>query len=128
MMPPEQPDRSRSYWRCFAHALRGGYVLIRSQTNAQLHLLATFAAAALGLGLRISRFEWCWIITAVALVWMAEALNTAIEFLGDEVSREHRLLIGRAKDLGAASVLMASGAALLIGLIVFAPHVRAAFN
>lgn len=103
-------------------------MLIRSQTNAQLHLLATFSAAGLGLGLRISRFEWCWIITAVALVWMAEALNTAIEFLGDEVSREHRLLIGRAKDLGAASVLMSSGAALLIGLIVFTPHVRAAFD
>lgn len=124
----QQPPRRRSYWRCFAHALRGGYVLIRSQTNAQLHVLATLTVAALGLGLHISRSDWCWIITAIALVWMAEALNTAIEFLGDEISREHRPLIGRAKDLGAASVLVAAGAAFLIGLLVFIPHVHAAFN
>jgi len=108
--------------------MRGLYVLIRSQTNAQLHVLATIAVAGVGVALRISRLDWCWIVTAIAMVWMSEALNTAIEFLGDEVSRKHRPLIGRAKDLGAAAVLVAAGAAALIGLLVFTPHLLAALS
>jgi len=37
---------------------------------------------------RLSPDEWRWIILAIALVWLAEALNTAIERLADAITIE----------------------------------------
>ena len=56
---------------------------------------------------------------AAAMVWIAEAQNCALERLADEVSLEPRDRIGRAKDLAAAGVLLASIAAAVIGILVF---------
>jgi len=75
----------------------------------------------LGWYLKIAHDDWCWVATAIALVLMAEAFNTAVETLADEVSLEHRVRIGIAKDLGAGAVLIAALAALVIGLLVFIP-------
>jgi diacylglycerol kinase len=55
-------------------------------------------------------------------VWAAEALNTAVEFLADEVSLEHRERIGKAKDVAAFGVLATALAALAVGSLVFLPH------
>jgi diacylglycerol kinase (ATP) len=88
-------------------------------------LAATAAVVALGVFLAISRSEWLAIILAIGMVWTAEALNTAVEFLADEVSLERRKLIGNAKDVGAAGVLVAAASALVVGAVVFVPYIRA---
>jgi diacylglycerol kinase len=77
---------------------------------------------AAGLWLGVTRWEWCALVFAIGLVWTVEALNTALEFLADEVSQEHRELIGKAKDAGAGGVLLASITAAIIGAVVFIPH------
>jgi diacylglycerol kinase (ATP) len=109
----------------FRHAARGILLVVRTQPNAWIHLVATAGVISVGLCLNIEHWEWCALVIAIGLVWTAEALNTAIEFLADEVSREQRELIGKAKDVGAAGVLLASMAAAVIGLIVFVPHLLA---
>jgi diacylglycerol kinase (ATP) len=108
----------------FRHASRGIAVLLRTQHNARLHLAATAAVVALGFFLAISRSEWLAVILAIGLVWTAEALNTAVEFLADEVSLERRKLIGKAKDVGASGVLLATASAMAVGAVVFVPHIR----
>ena len=109
----------------FGHAIRGILLVVRTQHNAWIHALATLAVIGTGLMLNVSRGEWIALVFAIGLVWTAEALNTAIEFLADEVSQEKRERIGNAKDAGAAGVLLASIAAAIVGLIVFVPHVLA---
>lgn len=110
----------------FRHAFRGVSTLLRTQHNAWLHLVATAVVLALGWNFAISHGEWIAIILAIGFVWMAEALNTALEFLADEVSLERRDLIGNAKDVGAAGVLFASASAFAVGLVVFTPYLLAA--
>jgi len=104
-------------------AFRGAKALLTSQHNAWIHTCATIAVVVGGAICRVSRQEWALLVFAIALVWMAEALNTAIEFLADEVSMERRDRIGKAKDVGAFGVLVAAIAASLIGAIVFLPHI-----
>jgi diacylglycerol kinase len=58
------------------------------------------------------------------MVWMAEALNTAIEFLADEVSLERRERIGKAKDVAAGGVLITAIVAIVIATLVFWNHLR----
>jgi diacylglycerol kinase (ATP) len=112
----------RSRFGSFRHAFRGIATLLRTQHNAWVHFAATVCAAALGFIFRIAAGEWCAVILAMGLVWAAEALNSAVEFLADEVSLERRELIGKAKDLAAAGVLLASAAAFAVGIFVFGPH------
>ena len=83
---------------------------------------ATAGTIAVGAYLRLSALEWCAIVLALALVWAAEGLNTALERLTDLVSPGFHPLAGKAKDLAAGAVLLASVASFLTGLIVFLSH------
>jgi diacylglycerol kinase (ATP) len=74
---------------------------------------------------QLSRGEWCWIVLAIAVVWTAEALNTAFEFLADAASPNFHPVVRDAKDVAAGAVLITAIAAVIIGAIVFWPHVAA---
>lgn len=50
---------------------------------------------------------WLAMTASILLVWCLELVNSAIEALADTVSMERHPLLGRAKDLGSAAVLMA---------------------
>lgn len=112
-------------WSSFRCALAGIAHMIRTQRHARWHLLGTLAVAILGFSLHVSGGEWLALIVAVALVWTAEAFNTAIELLGDTITKDKHPLIGHAKDVAAGAVLMAAIAATLIGGIVLLPKLRA---
>ena len=92
--------------RSFRNALKGIVVVIRREPNALIHLLASIGVIALGLYEALSPTEWCVIVLAIGIVWVAEAFNTAIEFLGDEISSEkadrHRFCQGRRRRGGAS--------------------------
>jgi len=118
------PFSFRSRIRSFRHAFRGVATLLRTQCNARLHFAATVTVVVFGIFLGISRSDWIAVIIAIGFVWTAEALNTAVEFLANEVSLDRRELIGHSKDLGAAGVLLASVSAFVIGLFVFAPYIH----
>jgi diacylglycerol kinase len=108
--------------RSFRHAFRGIAVVVRTQHNAWIHLLATVGVVGLGFYESLSNIEWCVIVLAIALVWVTEAVNTAIEFLADEVTLERREGIGLAKDVGAGAVLLAAIVSIILGVLVFVPH------
>jgi diacylglycerol kinase len=112
-------------WRIqsFTFAFQGAKALLCTQHNAWIHASATVAVLTGGVICRVSSREWALLVFAIALVWMAEALNTAIEFLADEVTEEKRGRIRKAKDVGAFAVLVSAVAAIVIGGLVFLPHV-----
>lgn len=108
--------------RSFRCAFEGLAWLVRSQRNARIHLAAVAIVYAAGGWLRISAIEWCVITLACGLVLAAEALNTAIEELADRITGEKDERIRRAKDLGAAGVLIAAIAAVIAGLLIMGPR------
>lgn len=107
--------------KSFVHAFQGLCFLLRSQRNARVHAFFTIAALVVSLVLRIDRHDWCWMIVAIAMVWAAEAFNTAVERLADRVTTERDELIKQAKDLAAGAVLCAALGAALIGFLVLVP-------
>jgi diacylglycerol kinase (ATP) len=96
--------------------------MIRCQHNAWIHALATIVVIVAGLLCQLSRSEWCWIVLAIAIVWTAEALNTAFEFLADATSPSFHPIVRDAKDVAAGAVLITAIAAVVIGSIIFWPH------
>lgn len=108
--------------RSFAYAFRGFAVLLAGQHNAWLHAVATALVIAVAWWLRVSRAEWCILVLCIAVVWMAEALNTALEELADAVHPDRNPGVGRAKDVAAAGVLLAAIAAAVVGVLVLGPR------
>ena len=86
-------------------------------------MLVTLALVAAAILLRLRIEEWRWLILALALVWSAEALNTAIERLSDAISLQMNDRLKFAKDTAAWGVFVAIMAATLIVLTVFVPRI-----
>lgn len=115
-------EASIKFLRSFTHAGRGVVTAARRQQNFRVHLVATVAVVVAGVVLRLTYMEWLIIIVAIGLVLVTEMLNSAIEALGDAITKEHHPLIGQAKDLGAGAVLLASITAAVIGGMIFGRH------
>lgn len=111
----------------FRHAFAGILRMVRCQHNAWIHAAATLIVLTAAFLLRVSAADWCWIILAISIVWTAEALNTAFEFLADAASPEFHPLVRDAKDVAAGAVLLTAIAAAVIGAIIFWPYVAGLF-
>jgi diacylglycerol kinase (ATP) len=109
----------------FACAFRGIAALLGSEVHARIHLVATVAVIALGWWCAITPGEWIAVVLAIGLVWVAEALNTAIEYVADLAHPDEHPEVKKLKDLAAAAVLFASIVALIVGLLIFWPRLCA---
>jgi diacylglycerol kinase len=107
--------------KSFYYAFNGIVYMLETQHNSWIQCGIAGIAIFLGFYLDISRVEWCFIIIATGLVFMAEVTNTAIETMVDLICPEKNEKAGRIKDLAAGSVLLASVTALVIGIIIFLP-------
>ncbi|MDB6120011.1 MAG: dgkA [Verrucomicrobiaceae bacterium] len=116
----------RKWRKALRFAFAGLAYLLRTQRNARIHAVVSVIVIVLGAWLRLDAHDWCWLVVAMTGVWSMEAVNTALECLGDFVTSEHCPLIGHAKDAGAAAVLCAAAGASVIGLLVLGPPLWAA--
>ncbi len=118
--------QTHSVLRSFVYAGRGLAIVVGSERNARIHVVLAIIVVIVGAVLGIERWEWCAVIGAIALVTVAETLNTSIERLLDRLSPEQDPEIGAAKDLAAGAVLLAALGAAAIGAVVFGPRLLAA--
>jgi diacylglycerol kinase (ATP) len=112
--------------RSFRYAFAGWWYVIRTQKNAWIHTTISGAVLLVAFWLRLSPRDWAVLILAIAMVWMGEFLNTALEAVVDLASPELHPLAKVCKDVGAASVLIAALASVLIGLLILGPPLLAA--
>ncbi len=111
----------RSRLTSFKNALVGWWHVIKTQQNAWIHALATVVVILMAFWLQLSLIDWGILIITIAMVWMAEFLNTALEIVVDLASPELHPLARVGKDVGAASVLIAAASAVIIGLLLLGP-------
>lgn len=120
----------KTLWRrllSFRYAIQGIEDLVRTQPNARFHLVVSLVVIAAGWYTRLALWEWCVVVICIALVWAAEAFNTAIEYLVDLVSPQQHPLAGKSKDAAAAAVLLTSIGAAVTGLLILGPKIWALF-
>ena len=122
------PEAIQKLGSSFRHAFRGLSLLFSSQRNARIHLAVSICVLTAGILARISKTDWALLVLAIGLVISAEALNTAIEILSDRITLESDPAIGRAKDVAAGAVLAAAACAIVLGLLVFVPHLLACLS
>ena len=111
----------QSRGRSFQHAFHGWWFVLRTQRNAWIHAIATVLVIVLSFWLGLPPRDWAVVLIAVAMVWTAEFINTALEAIVDLASPQQHYLARVGKDVGAAAVLIASLSSLLIGLLILGP-------
>ncbi len=107
--------------RSFAHAFNGLWYVLRTQRNAWIHALVSVLVIALAAWLHLSIRDWAVLFLTIATVWTAEFINTALEAVVDLASPQQHPLAKVGKDVGAAAVLLAALASILVGLLILGP-------
>jgi diacylglycerol kinase (ATP) len=111
----------KSRAKSFRYAFAGWWFVIRTQRNAWIHAVVSVAVILVSFWLQLVPRDWAVIVMAIALVWTAEFLNTALEAVVDLASPQQHHLARVGKDVGAAAVLIAAFSAALIGFLVLGP-------
>jgi diacylglycerol kinase len=99
-----------------------GFIYFTTRTHAfwiqSVVVLSTFAVAATR---QLTSGEWATLVLAGGLIFVAEALNTAVELVVDLVTREYHPLAGKAKDVSAGAVMVAALVAFAVTLVILVP-------
>ncbi|TDU64654.1 diacylglycerol kinase (ATP) [Prosthecobacter fusiformis] len=103
----------------FHHAIQGIWYALRTQRNMRIHMAATIASIVLGLYQGLHSWEWCCLCITIALVWMAEIFNSAMECLCDRITTEEDPQIAKIKDMSAGAVLIMALSAVGVAFIIF---------
>jgi diacylglycerol kinase len=120
--PLPHPFSVRAKLLAIRYAWQGIDYMLRTQVNAWIQIAIALVVTAAGVAFGLTPLEWVACVLGMAAVWAAEALNTAIEAVVDLASPGRHPLAGRAKDVAAGAVLVTVGAAGLVALLVFGPH------
>lgn len=112
----------------FKHAFNGIKLIFNSQRNFKIQLIIGILVIFAGFFFKITILEWYGVIFSISLVLIAESLNTAIESMCDALTGDYSSKIKMAKDISAGAVLLSTIASVIIGLIIFVPHIRGMYG
>ena len=85
-------------------------------------MVVSIAVILMSFILHLNASDWALILLAIAMVWIAEFLNTALEAVVDLASNHQQHELARVgKDVGAAAVLIAAFTSVIIGILILGP-------
>jgi len=114
-------------FKSMTHAWRGFRIFVRTTHNSWVQIFFGLLAVFLGFVLKISTTEWLFIIFAIGIVLITEALNTAFEIDIDLTSPTYHPYARDTKDVAAGAVLLSVFMAVIIGLVIFLPKIIVLF-
>ena len=108
----------------FKFALEGLIYAFKTQRNLQIHTTIGFLVILVAFLLKVSLPEIMILLLTITLVIVCEIVNTAIELSLDVINgKKYHPLVKIIKDVVAASVLLSSINAVIIGSIIFIRYI-----
>jgi len=102
-------------------AIKGAFKLVATEHSVMVQFSIAIIMIIAGFVFHISRIEWMMQILAFGLVLGVESLNTAVEKMADFIHPNYHEKIGFIKDIAAGAVMFAASAAIVVGLLIYAP-------
>jgi undecaprenol kinase/diacylglycerol kinase (ATP) len=112
----------RYFIRSLRFAINGIYHFFRRERNGQIQGVIGSLSIVAGIFLGLTRTEWMALLLCTALVISLEMLNSAIERICNMYTTEYHPAVKIIKDVAAAAVLWSAIMALIIGVLIFLPH------
>ncbi len=113
--------------RSLKFAFKGIWILITTEDSIKVQLFFTVIAIVFGFVFNISNTEWMLQFLIIALVLVAETINTAIEKIADFIHPDYHEKIGIIKDVAAGAPTFAAIISLIIGSIIYIPKIITLF-
>lgn len=114
--------------KSFIYAWRGLCKTFKEEQNLQIQAMVGLLVLAMAWYFQISRWEWIVIVLIVILVILMELANSAVERITDVLKPRLNGYVKEIKDIMAAGVLVASLTAVIVGWIIFCPHLYKFFG
>lgn len=114
--------------KSFHYAFQGIAQSLEENQNLRIHFIVAVLVMAASVVFDVSRYEMGILGVMILLVISAEMINTAIEKMVDLITTEHRKEAKIAKDVAAGMVLVNSIGSVIVGTIIFIPHILALFH
>ena len=108
-----------TFFQSFFAAWQGVVYVVKTQRNMRIHLAVALLVILGGYFFEVSINEWLVLILIIAVVLIAESINTAVEATMDLLTEEYHPLAKIAKDTAAGAVLLAALSSVVIGIIIF---------
>lgn len=125
---PQGPHgRRQTIKASFLNAYSGLSYCLCTQRNLRIHLAITALVLVASAVLQVSLTELAVLVFCIAVVIVAEMLNTALECVVDLVTSDHHPLAKLSKDISAGAVLVASLGAAAVGAFIFLPKILQLF-
>ncbi|PQA90807.1 diacylglycerol kinase [Chryseobacterium shigense] len=105
--------------KSFLHAFRGIFLMVRTERNFQIELVAFFINLFFIFYFNLSGIDTALVIMASLAVLSAEIFNTAIERTCDIIQPDFDKRISFIKDIAAGAVLLMAAGAVVVGIIVY---------
>lgn len=115
------------FFNSFAHAFQGVMYAFHHDQNLRIHFFAAILVIIASIFFRVSAFEMGILGIMILLVICTEMINSAIEKMVDLITTEHREEAKIAKDVAAGMVLLTVVGSIIVGILIFVPHILKMF-
>lgn len=105
--------------KSFQNAFNGFWLMMKSERNFQIELLAFIVNLFLIFYLKLSNIDAILILIVSFGVLAAEIFNTAIEKICDIIQPDFDKRIGFIKDISAGSVILMAILSVIVGILVY---------
>ena len=109
--------------KSFKYAFTGIHYAFKNEPNLIIHLMLATMVMAASIIFRVTPYEMGILGLTMLMVITTEMVNTAIEKMVDLITKEHRMEAKIAKDVSSGMVLVAAAGSVIIGLLIFVPHI-----
>ncbi|SHJ46755.1 diacylglycerol kinase (ATP) [Geosporobacter subterraneus DSM 17957] len=103
----------------FNFAIDGILYTLKTQRNMRIHFTAAILVLFLSLFFDISKLEMLILFFTIALVIIAEMINTSIEATIDLITNQYHELAKIAKNVAAGAVFIAALNAIIVAYVIF---------
>lgn len=105
------------------HAMRGIWVVFRSERNFRIQTAMTVLILCAGFILGVRLWEYILLILLCASVLVLELFNSVIERIADGLKPRLQPIVRDIKDLMAGAVLLVATTAAVVGVLIFLPYI-----
>ena len=105
--------------KSFKCAIKGILYSIKNERNMRVHTVIAVYIVAFSFFFNLSFVKYSVLALVISSVFITEMLNSAIEGLLDIISKEYNSAAKIIKDIAAGAVLVASGFAVIVALLLF---------
>ena len=108
-------------------AFMGIWITFKEERHMKFHFAFAILVVLCAIFCNIAAWELCVVLGCIALVFVTEIINTALENLCDTIEEQNNPHIRNAKDMAAGAVLVCAIVSVFVGLIIFIPKVEGLF-